>query len=192
MRANSAVALARNTSRPAPRTPPTAAQVDLVLVQHGVDERARELYTTVSKPVVKFFGTSPLRWAVYRLLRADNPSRPLTLVARDITMYWLAGRSEAQVRRLVSFLEDYVDQLYGGGPPRDLAALDIEEGRCEARENETSLLLRLPGGETPARLRQAADADRREAHVSLERARARESRALELETQPATSWRLAS
>lgn len=129
------------------------------------------------------------RWGPYKQLKPENPSRPLYRLDLEILAAAAAGATEAELRSVETHVRELIDDLTPASVQRDLAALDDEELEAEHAENRTTLdVVRC---ETPATLRAAAAADRREAAISQERARRRERRARELERESHHSPRAA-
>lgn len=159
-----------------------AAPASRLLETLRVDERARSTYKDLLPVVSPVVAESDMRHILYRLTREDFGSRPLTLIGRDLAMLQLAGAPESAGRAIAGFVDDLVSELWCGKAHRSLGEVILDEGRLEAEENRaTDELLVL--GETPERLRAAAEAARREAAVERERARLLDRRARELDRE---------
>lgn len=148
------------------------AHLRLLGEEFGIETEARRTWRAIASDGVvkaKMLAT-PLRHTVNRLLREEDRADPLAKTALLLCAWARAGASEAQCRLVPTFLSDVVDSAFTGGAHRSADVLDREELALEAEEDRLTLELRL-GVVTPALLREAAEANRAEAAVQLERAR---------------------
>ena len=159
---------ARPLARPAQHQLP-AGMLDL-------DEGGRRVYVTATERLVAMLNRTRDKWRWVARRRSENRGRPLTEVGEDIVRLHNAGATEAELRPFEYFLRDVIDCCCTGVAQRPLSVLDVEEQELEAQETVLqvirSALIAAGKPVSPAVLREEADINEREAHVSLEKARA--------------------
>lgn len=136
-------------------------------------ERCRETYksilphgSTVRARLVN--GVRGNRW--YHVTRADDATSALARLDAEMAQLRNAGLTEAEMISMEQHVQRTREMLYGSAPARPLAELDAEDFESDTDE-ERDEKARNRGEYTPETLVREADANRRQAAVSTEKAR---------------------
>lgn len=154
----------------------------------GVYERCRQVFLGWARKEMRpqwlKLVHSPVRALLYRWISPRLSREGLAAVMVAIVYADREGYPESELRAPARCLDELVDELKVGNNHRSLDELDLIEDDLEAAENHATLRRRIEG-DTPALLREAAEINRREAQVQLERARLleREARIQERQLQ---------
>lgn len=161
---------ARNRLRLARDTQITPAELE-------ADRRARDTYEAVMhRPAIRTaLNATPLKWQMQRLRKTANPGRTLTQLCEEITALVNAGATEDEVRLIEVFVGEYIGDHYVGTNTPTLPEIDRAETDAEADENRMMVQrYTQPDAYGDAEKLREAQANRREAAISITRARALE------------------
>jgi hypothetical protein len=108
------------------------------------------------------------RW--YHVTREGDTTSALARLDAEMVTLFNAGLAEAEMIRLEQHVRETRERLYTGSERRALHVLDAEDFESDIEEERLERA-RLRGEATPAMMRAEAEANRRQAAVSEEKAR---------------------
>lgn len=168
----------RRSAPPMARTPSMPRTADAQLDASDLDWSPRSrvvMGQAIGDALCTLDRESPVFWRLAARTKDAGPC-PLETVGVDIITLANLGRSESALRAIEHGIGALIDDLFPHVARRSLDELDLLEQQLEAEENDLTLRRRIEG-DTPALLLKAAEVNRAEALVQMERARVLESKA---------------